>query len=397
MNVNSMDILNLQMNRKGFGRRKEIRAQVKGLYRSDIVEEIKSNGFSKTFGRITVHLAKEFGFCYGVDRAVELAYETRRYNPDTRIFLTTEIIHNPTVNQDLLNMGIRFLSGPYKNANEQEVTKNDLVIVPAFGTSVQELQQLYEKGCHLVDTICGSVIVVWKRIERYAKEGYTSVIHGKYWHEETIATSSRVVAFPEGHYLVVLDEEEARYACDYIIHGGDKEGFLKKFSNAVSKGFDPDQHLQKVGVANQTTMLSSESLHIAEMFQRALKERYGEVTEKKFLAFDTICSATQERQDAMLALEEKKPDLFLIVGGYNSSNTSHLHEIALKCAPSYHINAPECVVSATQIRHKPFGKKEEVMSENWLRDGELAIGVTAGASTPDKVMGDVIAQVLAVQ
>ena len=397
MSVSSADILNLKMNRKGFGQRKEIREQVKGVYHSDIVDDIKASGFSRTFGRITVHLAKEFGFCYGVDRAVELAYETRRYNPNKRIFLTTEIIHNPTVNQDLLNMGIRFLSGPYKNANEPEVTKEDLVIVPAFGTSVQELQRLYEKGCHLVDTICGSVIVVWKRVERYAKEGYTSVIHGKYWHEETIATSSRVAAFPRGHYLVVLDENETRYACDYIVHGGDKEEFLKKFKDAISKNFDPDEHLQKIGIANQTTMLSSESLHIAEMFQKALGERYGEVTEKFFSAFDTICSATQERQDAMLALEEKKPDLFLIVGGYNSANTSHLHEIALECAPSYHINAPECIVSATEIRHKPFGKKEEVLAKSWLPKGEVSIGVTAGASTPDKVMGDVIKRVLEFQ
>ena len=395
----NVDILNLKMNRKGFGQRREIREQVKGVYHSSVIEEIKANGFERSYGRLTFHLAQEFGFCYGVDRAVELAYETCRYNPEKRVFLTTEIIHNPTVNQNLMDMNVRFLSGPYKNAEHADVTPEDIVIVPAFGTSVQELHELYKTGCHLVDTICGSVVVVWKRVERYAREGYTSIIHGKYYHEETIATSSRVSTFDDAHYLIVFNEDDAQYVCDYIRLGGDKKEFLKRFANSVSEGFDPDLHLDKIGLANQTTMLSSESLKIQDMFRDELKLKFGEENlADHLMAFDTICSATQERQDAIVTLRDKKPDIMLVVGGYNSSNTAHLQEIAMKFSKSFHINKPECVVDAKMIKHKPFGEKEEVQSLDWLPlEGNVSIGITAGASTPNKVMGDVIERILKFQ
>lgn len=393
--MTDIDILNLKLNRNGFGTRAEIREKVKGVYQSELIRDIKRSGYTKTFGRFTIHLAQEFGFCYGVDRAVELAYETCATFPEKRVYLTTEIIHNPTVNQDLMAMGVKFLSGNYKNATRAEITKDDVVIIPAFGTTVSEIRDIYEQGCTMVDTICGSVINVWKRVEKYAQEGFTSVIHGKYAHEETLATSSRVLEFPDGQYLIVYDIAQAEKVCDYIVHGGNREEFLKMFANAHSQNFDPDLHLQKIGCANQTTMLSSESLHIAKMLETALKTRYGnEDLANRFRSFDTICSATQERQDAIIALKHKKPDLVLVVGGYNSSNTAHLHEIAATFAPSYHIDRAACLQSKTSLEHKLFGAKNPIVSENWLPDGPIAIGVTSGASTPNKVLEEVIEKIL---
>lgn len=388
--------LDIKMNRKGFGLKSAIKEDLEAHYHSDIIQEIKEAGYTKTFGDVTVHLAKEFGFCYGVDRAVELAYETRKNFPDKRIFLTTEIIHNPLVNANLRKMGIKFLSGPYQDANINEITPFDVVIVPAFGTTVSQLRELVGKKSELVDTICASVIVVWKRVEKYAQEGFTVVVHGKTYHEETQATTSRVSVFPGGRYLVVFDEEEAQYVCDYIINGGSKEEFLKKFATGHSPDFDPDTDLQKIGLANQTTMLSSESLKIAGMLKQAMTTRFGESSlTERFRSFDTICNATQERQDAILGLAQKKPDLIVVIGGYNSSNTNHLCEIAETIAPTYHIDRADCVVSAEVIRHKPFGKKEEIETRDWLKKGAASIGITAGASTPNQVMGDTLQRILA--
>lgn len=388
-------IIDFKMNRKGFGLRAQVQEEIKGVYASPIIDEIKKAGYTKKYGKITVHLAKEFGFCYGVDRAVELAYETRRNFPEKRIFLTTEIIHNPSVNGNLVEMGIRFLSGPYQNADISEITPDDVVIVPAFGTTIKELSELSKIRCTLVDTICGSVINVWKRVEKYAEDGFTSVIHGKYYHEETMATSSRVQQFSGGHHLVVLDEHEASYVTKYLEKGGDKSEFLERFKNSVSKGFDPDVHLNHIGCANQTTMLSSESLHIAGMFRQALINKFGaDKIDEHFRSFDTICSATQERQDAIVALREKKPDIILVVGGYNSSNTGHLHEIAVTIAPAYHIDRAECIESSEVIHCKPLGKKGEEKKNDWLPKGEFSVGITAGASTPNKVMGDVLERLI---
>lgn len=393
------EALDIKMNRRGFGLRAEVKEEIGAVYSSDIIDEIKRSGFSKTYGRLTIHLAREFGFCYGVDRAVELAYETRRQFPQNKnIYLTTEIIHNPSVNKNLLDMGIRFLSGPYKSADFQNITEDDVVIVPAFGTTVSELKNLHEIGCTLVDTICGSVVNVWKRVEKYAQDGFTSVIHGKYNHEESQATSSRVLQFPNGHYLIVFSDTEAQAVCDYIVNGGEKTEFYKKFGHAMSPGFDPDEHLKCVGLANQTTMLSSESLHIAEMFRRTLATKYGKAEiNDHYRAFDTICSATQERQDAIIGMKDKNPDVILVVGGYNSSNTTHLQEIALTIAPSFHIDRADCVIDKMQIRHQPFGEKAEILANHWLPEGPVAVGITAGASTPNKVMGDVLERVLQFQ
>lgn len=384
-----------RVNRRGFGLRQEVKAQIKKIYSSDIIKDIKKEGFKKRFGRLEVFLAKEFGFCYGVDRAVGLAYETVQNFPSKRIYLTNEIIHNPSVNKNLAEMGVKFLSGPYKTASLNDIHQDDIVIVPAFGATIEELKQLKATGCLLVDTICGSVINVWKRVEKYAGEGFTSIIHGKYYHEETMATSSQVLQFPGGHYLILLDKEEAAFVCNYIEKGGNREAFLKKFEHATSPGFDPDKHLSRLGLANQTTMLSSESFQIAKMFERALENKFGTAEiDQHYRSFDTICSATQERQDAIISMRDDKLDLIIVIGGYNSSNTAHLHKIAAQYAPSYHIDSADSVIDATRIRHKPVGQKEEIVTRDWLPNGFVRIGITSGASTPNNITGEVLEKLI---
>ncbi len=377
--------------RKSFGLKEEVRPQLVASYHSPLIDRIKKEDFQLKSGRITVCLAEEFGFCYGVDRAIDYAYETRAKFPDRRIFLTNEIIHNPQVNARLREMGIEFLQ---KNDYAQ-IRSNDVVIMPAFGTTVRELTELQNRGCVIVDTTCGSVMSVWKRVDSYSRDSFTSVIHGKYDHEETQATSSRALQYPGGRFVVVRDKAEAQKVCDYIEGRGERQAFLKEFENAVSEGFDPDLDLQRVGCANQTTMLSSESLEIANMLQAAMTRRWGaEELPKRFRHFDTICSATQERQDAVLKLARRGVDLMIVVGGYNSSNTGHLVEISLEYCPAYHVNGPECILSGERIQHKKVFNTEIIETGNWLPPGEIRLGVTAGASTPNKVIEDVIARIL---
>jgi 4-hydroxy-3-methylbut-2-enyl diphosphate reductase len=382
--------------RRGFGLKAEIRETLISDYHSDLVEKIKSKGHTLTIGRLTFRLAEEFGFCYGVDFALNLAYETRKQFPDRRIFLTNEIIHNPRVNSRLSEMGIEFIDSDADNPDRfAGVTADDIVMIPAFGAPVGEYQALQKKGCLVVDTTCGSVIAVWKRVEKYSKEGFTAIIHGKHVHEETQATSSQTSKYESGTYLIVYDKEEAAYVCRYIIEGGDKDEFLRRFADACPAGFDPDRDLAHVGLANQTTMLSSESLEIAEMFREAIEQRYGaDAVADRFRHFDTICSATQDRQDAVIKLVQQNIDLMIIIGGYNSSNTGHLAEISTLHKPAFHINESGCILSASRIRHKPIGESEEVVTEGWLPEGEVTIGVTAGASTPDRIVGEVIDRIV---
>lgn len=382
---------------KGFGLKKFISEMLRESYHSSLVEKLRARNYRLAAGDITIHLAEEFGFCYGVERAIEYAYETVKKFPDRQIYLTGEIIHNPHVNRKLRELGIRFMTGEYSDHIAiSEIAPEDVVIVPAFGVAERELQALKQRGCIVVDTTCGSVLNVWKNVERYAREGLTSVIHGKYDHEETRATCSRALAHG-AHYLVVRDVNEARYVCRYISDGGDKDDFMARFDKAISPGFDPDRDLERIGLANQTTMLSSESLSIAEMLKQAMAARYGEEElAARFRSFDTICSATQDRQDAVLKLvESRQLDLMIIIGGYNSSNTNNLAKIASKYTRAYHIQDPACIVSADEIRHKPIGSKEEVVSRGWLPDGPVEIGITAGASTPNNKIGEAIEKILA--
>ena len=382
--------------RRGFGLKQEVAGELVEDYHSPLVDYLQQNGYELETENVHVLLAREYGFCYGVDRAVDYAYESRRKFPDRRLFLTTEIIHNPRVNRRLMEMGIRFLSGQYASGTAvEDLRPEDVVLLPAFGVSTAELERLRKTGCVIVDTTCGSVANVWRRVEHYAREGYTSLIHGKYDHEETIATCSRAESSIGSKYLVVRDRAEAESVCDYIRGNGNRLRFLETFAHSCSKGFDPDLHLQKVGVANQTTMLSSESLEIADRIRQAFVDRYGEEeSDKRFLSFDTICSATQDRQDAVIEMTQRDIDLMIVVGGFNSSNTGHLCEIAAEHFPSFHIDDVSRIEGGSRIVHKKPLSDEILVTENWLPEGFCRIGFTAGASTPNLVVGKVIAEVL---
>ncbi len=375
-----------------------VAAELAEAYHSSLIETVRANDYRYGSGRLTIHLAREFGFCYGVDRAVDYAYQARRRFPGQPVFLTGEIIHNPHVNDRLRAAGIRFLSDP--GENWESLGPGDVVILPAFGVTVADMARLVDHGCTLVDTTCGSVLNVWKNVVRYAQDGYTSIIHGKVKHEETRATASQALKYPGGRYLIVLDRDEAQVVCEYIRNGGDREELLRQFDGAVSPGFDPDRDLQRVGCANQTTMLMSESLEIGEMFRSAMTARYGsEDLPEHFRAFDTICSATQERQDAIISLlDQHRLDLMLVIGGYNSSNTCNLAKICAERVQTYHVAEPACLLSADEVRHRPIGApsttaSQEVTTRSWLpRSGPVVIGLTAGASTPNNIVGQVIAR-----
>ena len=382
--------------RKGLDMKEAVAGELAAAYDSAVVDRVRANDFRHVAGRLTVHLAREFGFCYGVDRAVDYAYQARRRFPGRHVFLTGEIIHNPHVNDRLREAGIRFLSDSGERGDL--LGPDDVVILPAFGVTVSDMAELSNRGCTLVDTTCGSVLNVWKNVVRYSREGFTSVIHGKVKHEETRATASQALKSPEGRYLIVLDRDEAEVVCEYIRSGGDRDAFLRRFEGAVSPGFDPDRDLERVGCANQTTMLMSESLEVGEMFRDAMRARHGEAElATRFRAFDTICSATQERQDAVIALlEEEALDVMLVVGGYNSSNTCNLARICAGKVLTYHIADPDCMMSGEDIRHRPIGAPSttvglEDVAHGWLPAGRpVVVGLTAGASTPNNIVGEVI-------
>jgi 4-hydroxy-3-methylbut-2-enyl diphosphate reductase len=385
--------------RKGFGLKGAIEGALAADYHSRVVDAIRGAGYVLAVGDLTFRLAGEFGFCYGVDRAVEYAYETRTKFPGKRTFLVGEIIHNPHVNHKLEAMGVQFLHRPERGGGEFDftgVTTDDVVILPAFGVTVKDFERLRGIGCVLVDTTCGSVLNVWKRVDSYARDGFTALIHGKHYHEETKATSSQVTKYPGGKYVVVRDMSEARVVCDYIEGRGTRDGLLERFGDKMSPGFDPDRDLQHVGVANQTTMLSGESLAIAAEVGKSLARRWGEEALKEhFRTFDTICSATQERQDAVLKLIAEPLDLMVVIGGYNSSNTTHLAAICQENVPTYHIEDAACIdVEDGSIRYRPVGRQHtEARREAWLPAGPLTIGVTAGASTPNNKIGETIERI----
>ena len=288
-------------------------------------------------------------------------------------------------------MGIKFLSGKEKDADVDELKKDDVVIIPAFGTEVATMKKLEAKGCRFVDTTCGDVMSVWKRVRQYANESVTSIIHGKAWHEETKATSSRATANGKGHYLVVFTLAETDYVCNYIVEGGNKQEFLDKFKGAYSEGFDPDTHLQAVGVANQTTMLRGETEEVQRRIKAATEKKYGrESVDKHFRFFDTICGATQDRQDALEKLLREPMDLLLVIGGYNSSNTSHLAEMGEAVLPTYFIKNAAKMVSDKLIVHYNLHKQQEVETSDWLPSGRITVGITAGASCPNNLIEDAI-------
>ena len=384
---------------KGFGLKSEVGPVLARTYQSAVIERLKALGYEAGAGGLHFKLAKEFGFCYGVDRAVDYAYQTRRQFPDRRVFLSGEIIHNPDVNRRLRDMGITILDDSRDPVSRfRDVASGDVVIMPAFGVSVPELEHLKSKQCVLVDTTCGSVLNVWKKVHYYARDGYTVIIHGKHYHEETRATASQAMTHDGGQYLCVRDLAETALVCEYIRGNVSPAELRTKFEDAASPDFDPEVHLQRIGLANQTTMLMSDTLKVQAALRRAMIDRHGaEGLDTRFRAFDTICSATQERQDAVLEmLNGSALDLMIVIGGYNSSNTQAL---ARMCAPrvtTYYIDSPDCVGS-DGIRHRATGAHEETVAPAWLPSGEVRVGITAGASTPDSVIGEVIERILALR
>jgi len=372
-----------------------VQAQVLSHYRSELVERVRAHGGVLEADNMTVKLAKEFGFCYGVERAIDLAYAAKKYfseaAPNTPIYLLGEIIHNPEVNDQIRNMGIQIISPKPTEDELAKLKSGDAVIIPAFGTEVGTRKKIEEKGCKIVDTTCGDVMSVWKRVRQYSKENVTSIIHGKAKHEETKATTSQARAYGSGHYLVVFTLAETDYVCNYILNGGDKNEFLEKFKGAYSAGFDPDLHLQAVGVANQTTMLRGETEEVQRRIKNAMIKKYGEAEiEKHFRFFDTICGATQDRQDALQKLLREPMDLLIVIGGYNSSNTSHLAEMGEAKLPTYFIKNAAKMVSDKLIVHYDQHKHQEVETPNWLPSGKVTVGVTAGASCPNNLIEDTI-------
>jgi 4-hydroxy-3-methylbut-2-enyl diphosphate reductase len=366
-----------------------VQAQVMSHYRSDLVDHIRKHGHVLSAdGLMTVKLAKEFGFCYGVERAIDLAYAARKVFPEQPIYILGEIIHNPEVNDQIRALGIKSLTGKEKTADIEDLKKDDVVIIPAFGTEVSTRAKLDAKGCIFVDTTCGDVMSVWKRVRQYSRDSVTSIIHGKAWHEETRATSSQTGS---GHYLVVFTLAETDYVCNYILHGGNKQEFLDKFKGAYSAGFDPDVHLQAIGVANQTTMLRGETEEVQRRLKRAMQQKFGaDKIDEHFRFFDTICGATQDRQDALSKLLEEPLDLLLVIGGYNSSNTSHLAEMGEAKLPTYFIKNAAMMESDKLIRHWDQHAHAEIETRNWLPSGKITVGVTAGASCPNNLIEDVI-------
>jgi 4-hydroxy-3-methylbut-2-enyl diphosphate reductase len=385
--------------RKGFGLRAEVQGDLAADYEGQLVTLLRERDYTLTLGDVTLRLAREFGFCYGVERAVEYAYQTRRKFPERRLFLVGEIIHNPHVNARLAEMGIEILLPRDGEFDFGGLEPNDVVILPAFGVRIQDFERLRAIGCVLVDTTCGSVLNVWKRVESYARDGFTALIHGKHYHEETRATASQVLRYPDGRYLVVRDTDEARAVCDFIEGKVTREAILTRFAHAVSPGFDPDLHLRRIGVANQTTMLARESLAIGEEVGRAIERARGAAArEADFRTFDTICSATQDRQDAVRELLEEPLDVMVVIGGYNSSNTISLAALCAERVRTYHVETARAIDPDTRtVRYRPAGKQHsEAVATDWLPLARpVRVGLTAGASTPNNKIGEAVARIFA--
>jgi 4-hydroxy-3-methylbut-2-enyl diphosphate reductase len=386
--------------RKGFGLKADVQEDLAADYAGRIVDRMREQDGTLVVGDVTIRLAGEFGFCYGVERAVEYAYQTRRKFPDRHLVLVGEIIHNPHVNAKLRGMGIEILKPDAEGKFDfTHVTADDVVILPAFGVTIADFEALRQVGCVMVDTTCGSVLNVWKRVESYARDGFTALIHGKYYHEETRATASQVTKYPNGTSLVVREMSEAREVCDYIEGRGARDAFMTKFGKAASHGFDPDLHLRRIGVANQTTMLAKESLAIGDEVGNAIARARGDAArDADFRTFDTICSATQERQDAVVELLKEPLDAMVVIGGFNSSNTISLAAICADTVPTYHIGDAGGIDPESRtihFRHAGVQHVEETRT-NWLPPaGSLRIGVTAGASTPNNKIGEAVGRILA--
>jgi len=418
--------------RKGFGLKSEIQSELDSDYTGHLVDLLKAQEYTLTAGDVTIRLAKEFGFCYGVERAVEYAYQARKKFPDRTIYLAGEIIHNPHVNSKLQAMGVEFLlpgggerdagwgmrdaidasrgltparmesasriPHPPSHLDFSTVKPEDVVILPAFGVTIKDFETLRAIGCVMVDTTCGSVLNVWKRVESYARDGFTSLIHGKYYHEETRATASQAEKYPNGQYFIVRNLDEAQLVCDFIEGRLSSQALMERFAHAASPNFDPARDLRRIGVANQTTMLARESLAVGELIGQSMAKAWGpDYARENFRTFDTICSATQERQDAVVELLREPLDVMVVIGGYNSSNTMSLAALCSEKVRTFHVeNADDIDPESRTIRYRPLGAKEEVESCDWLpASGPVRIGITAGASTPNNKIGEAVGRIFA--
>jgi 4-hydroxy-3-methylbut-2-enyl diphosphate reductase len=365
-------------------------------YQSPIIDRLRESGFELRIGRLTLLCARNFGFCWGVDKAVTMIHEAIAANPGHRIWLLSPIIHNPSVNRDLAARGVRFVKGGEAPGADPfaQVRPEDLVVIPAFSAEVEDQARLAAIGCTVLDTTCPWVERPHRRTERLVADGYSLVIHGKVGHDETRATCS-LIRSRGGHYIVLSDLEEADILCA-ILSGEAPVGELaRRFAGATSPGFDPERHLERIGLVNQTTMLASESREIAGRIAAAVTKRFGAAALKdRFRDFDTICSATQENQDAVLELlGTPRLDLMIVVGGYESSNTHNLARIAAVQVPTFHIEEAS-EITAAAIHHLRLDRPERVTTQDWLPAGEVVIGFTAGASTPDNKLGEVIQRVV---
>ena len=388
-----------KVNRPVNVRRPEVMAQVAedlSRFQSPLVDCIRQQGNELELPGVRLFLAESFGFCDGVKRAIEIAYAACRLFKERRIWLIGEIIHNPDVNAQLDSLGLLHLPWKMDDPAYDELTAEDVVIMPAFGVPVELRRRLDARGVTLVDSTCGNVIKVWQRVRTYAAAGVTSIIHGKARHEESMATASQSQgADGKGSFLVIFNADEARLVADYINGHGDKNAFMQHFAGCYSSGFDPDTHLAEIGLANQTTMLKSETAEIQEMLRAAVVERDG--NDERFHMFDTICGATQDRQNALFSLLERPLDAMFIIGGYNSSNTTHLAHIAAKKVPTFFVSSADCLLRPQRIRCFDLEQKKEVVRPlpPWFKhpERELQIGVTAGASCPANVIEDVICRI----
>jgi 4-hydroxy-3-methylbut-2-enyl diphosphate reductase len=360
-------------------------------YEAGSISAIRETGGVWDFGTLTFHFPEHFGFCYGVDKAIDMVFETCSRFAGRRIFMTDQLIHNPYINGKLKENGVQILKRDAQNLLQcDSLAEGDVVVVSAFGTDFRDIRKLREKGVTVVDSTCGAIINVWKRVEGYAKNGFITIMHGKRNHEETRATVSQAVK-EGGAFITIENMTEAGELADVIRGKMTEKAFLEKYPEAAPAGFTFDTATCKMGMANQTTMLKGESLEIQNRLRAAFVERFGATeTAVRFKSFDTICGATQDRQDAMRGLLQKNLDLVLIVGGFNSSNTTHLAEIADGKLPYYHIERVEDILSKDEIRARsPLTGKVEIHA-GWFGESARNVGITSGASTPDVTLLEII-------
>lgn len=358
------------------------------------ISEIRRSGGVLEIDGLTFRFPEHFGFCYGVDKAIDMVFETCERFADRRIFLTDQLIHNPFINGKLREKGVRYLQRDARHLLiTDELVSGDIVVVSAFGTDFRDIDSLGARGVTIVDSTCGAIINVWKRVEGYARQGFITLMHGKRNHEETRATVSRAVK-EGGSYITLENIAEARELASAVLGRLSERDFLTRYPGAAPEGFRFEAATCKMGMANQTTMLKGESLQIQGILRRAFVERFGEAeTAERFRSFDTICGATQDRQDALRQLLRHPLDLLVIVGGFNSSNTAHLAEIAHGHVPLHHIESADDLLSPQAVRSMdPLTGTVAVRcgayDPSWTR-----IGLTAGASTPDVTLVDVIEKI----